>query len=424
MGSEPAENWPAWMAAGLLVLAGSFVLWRAEIFELALSFPPRKPVEYSGDLWTLGASALVAGGFIIFRKTRNLGWMLAGCVLTGCALASFLLRHISPAGFDRRDEHFSIAWIGWAVSGLYLVVGLLAWGTAKVLGAARVRDGEQRQRQGEEKKAAETQLADAREYLKTLTRETAEAKAAVEIARDEHRKTIALRPYESHLVAAFTISLGIAWRENCPGAAFSLNQFQGNRDRDFGDLVGQTQGSCWLMELKRDWSCVDTEFRKPARERQFAELQNRPDLIEIAAKCHWLGWGEADTKEATLRFTDYWTLWKTAVSPVESISNHAFAQRAFAGNHADPVGETPAKFAAYMRFLSVHAAGADDADTIVALVFHRDATGRVRYWMEPNLVSVGEVMGEKYRAVKMQIENRRAAERRKSERGYGHGPSF
>jgi len=50
MKNETKEPWMAGVAAGLLILAGGFVFWHAEIFDKALSFPLRTPINYSGYL--------------------------------------------------------------------------------------------------------------------------------------------------------------------------------------------------------------------------------------------------------------------------------------------------------------------------------------------------------------------------------------
>jgi hypothetical protein len=269
-------------------------------------------------------------------------------------------------------------------------------------------------------KKAEAAVEKLKESLRTNSEaHVAEIKAANQSLNSEKARTkkiLSHRPYESQLVAAFSISLAVRWQRKIPNAPISFNDFQGNRDKNFGDFVGMTAGSCWLIELKRDWSCVRTEARKPIRVRQAEALSQRTDALrQLADRCHWLGWGESDAKRAILKFSPYWQTWRVDAPPVEAKRNDAFVADAFDGR----IGLSPAVFAEYLRFLS-EASGSPsdegDEDTIAALIFERDGKGDVKYWIAPDLLSVGKAIEERIELRQRQIERQREIEEEKRRR--------
>jgi hypothetical protein len=226
-------------------------------------------------------------------------------------------------------------------------------------------------------------------------------------------------PYESQLVALFCVSLTIEWYETTR-KPFSLNYCQGNLDKNFGDFIGDADGYCWIIELKREWASTKTELGKPIRIAQQNALTQEGDdeMRKISQKCHWIGWGKNVQNNITILFYKYWDALSQTNEPlgtdlvqfVKSAINHSYPP---AGLYT-PIGARPDEFARYINFLSQAAYGGDDNhDTFAAMVFSIDKHGSLKYWIKPNLLSYDISISKK-------LEKTRQ-ETRGKEHGYGIG---
>jgi hypothetical protein len=412
-------------AAAVIYLAasGTAILWKGDDFLEVLAKAAKTDLVLSSSfVGTLGAALLAASFLVIPRRSRTVGWMIASGAVTILLLAGLLISTVFSSLYYRNSS-FSTGWISFGVIMSAVVTCLLAtlgdWSHSSLLETEK-QSAEQLKTENERLEGLATVAREERtrvvdglkEKLKEANAATGVANQQLKTEREQHLQTKLGRPYESQLVATFSLSLGIAWQRQCPGVPFLLNHYQGNRDREFGDFIGQVQGYCWLIELKRDWNCVDTEFQKPIRKRQCDAVRADRKLSDTAAQCHWLGWGVTDQHEVMIHLCDYWACWPGGISTPTVIDYHSFASRAFGGADARPVGVVPDKFAQYLRFLADMAGGNHRAeDTIAALVFHFDGHDRVRCWVEQDLVAVGQVIAARYEEKERIIEKQREAAR-------------
>ncbi len=431
MEPDSKRHWATGVTAAILVSLGGLVIHEGYRFLKVLVKAAETLREPPSSLpVALGIILSVAGGLLIPKQTRNAGWVLTGTSLGLLSFAALLIAWTYPRLVTHTGVEFSTGWIWVAVIGTWAITCALA-----VTGDVLMTEGREKDRTAiKEAKSAFESMTARRDSIAATLKQTTEGKDKVSAELTEekrlHAQTKARRPYESQLVSLFSLSMGAAWERQCPNQPFLLNHHQGNLDREYGDFIGQAAGQCWLVELKRDWSCAASEFEKPVRVRQFEALGARPDLRITADQCHWLGWGLTDGKEAIIRLNAYWSNWPKAENMPSGIVHEEFANRAFAGDAGHSVGVSPDTFATYLRFLDGLAGGAscEMEDTIAALVFHRDGRRRLRCWIEPDLLSVGKIIAARYELImEQQREAARVAQElanRTAPRPGRSGPSF
>lgn len=436
MHSETKISISVGINAALLVASGLFVILHEKPYGAVIRKSVENPTDYSLIVRIVGIGAIAAGIFAIIRPVRNIGWLLAGGSLGSCALITFLIYRIYPEGFSYGHEpvfeNFVTGWIPWSFAGLVLASVLFAYLERRFQRDIQAAEVACIQSLASAKETAEKETKDSQATLRTVNKAHTEELTALrsELAKERTtlRSTRAARPYESQLVAAFCISLTAEWHSRNPHVPFALNHFQGNLDKNFGDFVGIAEGSCWLIELKRDWSCVSAETRKHARCLQANALIERLDMLDVANGCHWLGWGEDNHRESILKFSPYWSTWSMERPPEKTIDNDTFVKRVFQPSRA--VGCSPKVFASYIRFLAETAETSSDeegADTILALIFQRDSSGRIRYWIERDLLAIMEPITNRYRENEKRAELDREArerERQRDDPNQGHGGIF
>lgn len=418
------EKVKAWSAVGavatLLGALGGVLIWWGDAYDRAVRHSLENKLAFHGYrlglLTMLGGSMLVAAIGLLPRRTRSAAWLLSGATLVICSLAAAIIGLVRPNGFTIGAATYPtglLLWTGPLLLVVFLVLALILDSNNCIVernSALREVDlvTSHVKIQGEAD-ALRTELAEAKRQHEN---DNTELKSKLAGAVSAHQETKKHRPYESQLVAAFAVSLGAEWQLRSPGSAISLNGGQGSLDKNFADFIGATEGACWLIELKREWSCVSTELRKAARRRQHAAMQTDAGIRKIAAACHWLGWGVKTGNEASLNFAQYWRTWGGREPPPGTINHLTFVERAFASGWS--VGVSPNEFAIYMAFLAENGApeDADAGDTFAALVFHRDSSGKIRYWIEPDIRAIGLVIEGGYR----KIEERRIAMNLENER--------
>jgi hypothetical protein len=402
------------LGVGLGFATNSFGLWTHD----ALQNYRRglHPVHVQVTAGLFGVAAVL----LCFRRTRSAALLLAGGGLGVLGGASVLI-----SGNDKRALQF---WDGagnqwddrWHFSGLWpLVAVTLAWVGLVLLALFRDRAEQAEHAAHAEETARQLEVISGEKQRATVRRDHTAAQLQQE--KDSKEKlqrrlndVERARPYESQLVAALTLALGVAWQRWRPQSPFGLNHHQGNLDQDFADFLGQAEGRCWLVELKRTRAEIPAEYRKAVRTRQCNALQSeagRP-FAALAKQCHWLGWGEG-TAEVTLRFNAYWANWPRPATAGEFTLDQ-FVERVFGKAGTTPVGVAPGEFAAYLRFLAAEGnPAADPAEgTVAALVFRLTANGRLECWVQPDLGALCHQIEARY---EMQAKQREI-ERRERER--------
>lgn len=116
-------------------------------------------------------------------------------------------------------------------------------------------------------------------------------------------------PYENQYIGAFIYSLGYMTALKSPSKSLSsaVNLLQQTpADKTYGDLIFQNCSVGFLVEFKRDFKSLSTEFKKSSKTEFQKKLSRDSDLAECSKRCHFLAWGTKYEKgDATLGFRSY-----------------------------------------------------------------------------------------------------------------------
>lgn len=395
----------------LAVLAGALgccILFGSGILGEALAYLTRKTAIPFLTHVSLGVGLIASAILLSIRSTRSVGFLILGACLLTLGVAARLMNAEWPTGFSYNGDGIThtVAWLYWLtviaafVAAIFGILHDKAAYQFRQTQAERISDLEASNTvlttKAEEALSSEASAKGSVQALKDQHAEKLKSlERKIESERSAHLQTRASRPYESQLVAAFCISLAVRWQYLHKDTQLSLNHFQGNKDKDFGDFVGLTKGVCWLIEIKRNWSSVSTEKGKPIRVRQKRALSQQPSMRALAEKCHWMAWGAGSEVEASILFAPYWVTMDSSSAPVSFFDQETFVSRALPEpfcSHSQrsasaAVGISPDQFALYVDFLAMNTGGAvyEDPDLIAALVFEARGDGSVRYWIEPDL---------------------------------------
>lgn len=334
-----------------------------------------------------------AGALLFCSYTRYLGWFLAGNAMAAAILSCSLLKSRYPEGFNFDGNSYN-------PSALLVLLGATAAGACFLLlwhgitVATNQRDKVKTLKnalQESEKRVKRKETDNEELHLKRVESEGKHEKAIQELLKQKnqevklHEITRKWRPYESQLAMQFAIALSSEWLAHYPNTTFVLNNLQGNLDRYLADIFAGTKGRFWLAEMKRDRESIKSEWKKDIRMRQWNKMEKRPEMKQIAGKCHWLVWGEGfEDAKIVLRFSPYWHSKSLESDSGALIDAREFVGRAFSSDVGDAVGVSFAEMKEYLRFL-FEGAEADgtmvsDRDSFVLLTFSLSPTGNLNCW--------------------------------------------
>lgn len=201
------------------------------------------------------------------------------------------------------------------------------------------------------------------------------------------------RPYESQILGEFTLRLGYWWGNLDKGNLFfTFNILQGNKDREFADIMAGSGGYAWLLELKRGKPELSNEKDKPLRVLQREGLDKDPEMRALADKCHWIGFGviEEKTHLTQIHIGKYWKHFID--SQTEWMKSDKFSKLVFVGK--EMIGIPIAEFQKYLNFLakSGKPTSGDDDEIIGAMIFYSDSSGGgIKCWYADDLMSIAHI---------------------------------
>jgi hypothetical protein len=182
--------------------------------------------------------------------------------------------------------------------------------------------------------------------------------------------------YENIYIGVFIYSLGflVAKNKQVSSLSSAINLYQQTPgDTTLGDFFCNIGGRSLLIEFKKEWKEVNTERRKPAKEKLLNKLGREARLQAISLKTHFLACPyEFSGSERDLYFFPYVYLLNEEKINVELMGN-------FIGRYLDQqVGSEGKEFAEYLEALRPVAQSAQGgAKEISGLIVNLNEQGRI-----------------------------------------------
>lgn len=429
-GKQPTPKGVLIATAALLALSAVPFLWLVYKYAWAITETLKgKEISVASCLPLLVAAAL----FLIFRHTRALGYSIGTLFSLALVTTCLAFWHHWP------DKTVSI--FGWEVltghaALMSLTIGILwvgaqVWERGSHIG--QLKRAVQARAEADSAAAKAQQLADsktstiedlakARTTLEKQVRDSEAMRSAEAQASSDRIKELSKnRLYEAQFVGGFLMMLGCRIARVGLGEPTSVNYLQGGRDAELADLVSATAGRFWMIEFKRSDAELKDEFTKRTRERQIEAIRKNRDIIIVADRCHFIGWGVQRTRRPTLSISRYLDLWRTqqqlALTPLMDAG--AFLELALPDDSQPArIGATASEFHRYLQFLECHG-GAETGDAdFCALVMYQDSRGTFRFMSEPSFGRFLNGMMHAFEVAREREETRRREQERERD-----GPS-
>lgn len=388
-------------------------------------------------VWPWGLLAAISAGALCFRNARTTGYSLGTLVLVALVVIGFLFwqhwpdKTVSLFGWDVRTGIvlliavlLGVAWVGAQLWDRWNC--LSGWDTAHRTQAEAVRKLEIAEVNAANQTSVIAGLKQKRDGLALQINEIEAArKTVVQEAAAREERLATRRLYEAQYVGGFLVMVGFRVARVRQTRPMSINYLQGGRDAELADLVSVTAGRFWLIEFKRSDAELKDEFTKRTRERQINELVKDRDLVALADRCHFIGWGVPHANGPTLSISRYLDLWREPKQLASSppVQAEAFLAAAIPDHdEVAMVGVPASEFQRYLRLLEYWGGSATGEADFAALVMYQDERGNLRFFTES---SFGLFMEGVKNAHEMMVEQARRLRMERDNEGPSHrdGPS-